>query len=187
MNDLILIIGGTNQGKSYFTKQQIMSDKIACFVYDVQNCYGAESTKQGDLVLNLPIGTKQMRCRWYGNREEFLYYAILRKNTTIVVEEATMFFEGKTSEQTRELIINKHHDRNNIIMMFHSISAVPPRIMQLSDIVVLFKTNDEEKEVSRKYAKCLPAFLKLQNMPNRSKIVINNFDPIKPKKEDENK
>lgn len=175
MNDLIIIIGGTNQGKSYYTKQSIKDENLPVFVYDVQDCYGAKSTKVGDLILNLPIDTRSKRCRWYGEADDFMQFALLRKNTTIVVEEATIFFEGRTSKATRKLIVDKHHAKNNIIFMFHSISAVPPRIMQMADTIVLFKTGDEEKEVSRKYAKLLPAFLKLRGMADRSKIIIKNI------------
>lgn len=175
MNDLIIIIAGTNQGKSYFTKQSLQNEKVACFVYDVQNCYGPTSTKEGDIILNLPVGTKEKRCRWFGEPEEFVRLATLRMNTTIVIEESTIFFEGKTAKKTKQMIVDKHHNKNNIIFQFHSISSVPPRIMQLADTIVLFKTGDEEKEVSRKYAKCLPHFLKLKNAPDRSKIIFKNI------------
>lgn len=175
MNDLIIIIGGTNQGKSYFAKEMLKDVRIPCFVYDVQNCYGDSSTKTGDLVLNLPIGTTEKRCRWYGEPAEFIAHAIRRRNSVILVEEATVFFEGRTTELTKRLIIDKHHHKNTIIFMFHSISAVPPRIMQICDKVVLFKTGDEEKEVSRKYAKCLPHYMKLKSAPDRTKIIFSNI------------
>ena len=178
MNDLILIIGGTNQGKSYFAKQSIQDEKIPCFVYDVQNCYGSTSTKEGDLILNLPIGTKEKRCRWFGNKNEFIELAILRKHSVILIEEATIFFEGKTQERTRELIVNKHHDKNTIIFMFHSINAVPPRIAEMADKVVLFKTGDEPKNIERKFARFVPYFLKLKNAPDRTKIIFKNTKSI---------
>lgn len=175
MNDLILVIGGTNQGKSYYIKECIQSPEVPCFVYDVQNCYGNSSTKEGDLILNLPIGTTDRRCRWFGNKNEFIQLALLRKNTTIVIEEATIFFEGKTEEATRELIVNKHHDRNNIIFMFHSINAVPPRIAEMADKVVLFKTGDQVKNIERKFASYLPYFNSLKNKPDRTKIIFKNI------------
>lgn len=176
MNDLILIIAGTNQGKSYLVKEAIVKNGAGnFFVYDVQNCYGERSTKPNDIITNLPIGTKEKRCRWFGESRTFLSYALKRRHTTIVFEEATAFFEGRTNEDMRLLIINKHHHKNTIICMFHSISSVPPRIMQLADIVIIGKTGDEEKEVQRKYARCADAFMKLRTMPERSKITIKNF------------
>ena len=177
MYDLILVIGGTNQGKSYYVKEAIVKNQsLPVFVYDVQNCYGPKSTKPGDIVTNLPIAaTGQPRARWYGDSKTFLQYALKKRNTIIVFEEATAFFEGRTSEDMRKVIINKHHHHNTIICMFHSISSVPPRIMQLSYIVILFKTGDEESEVKRKYSKCLDAFIKLRNAPDRSKQTIKNI------------
>jgi hypothetical protein len=172
---IIAIIGGAHQGKSYFTKQQIQSPTAACFVFDYQNAYGETSTKPGDIVLNLPLGSDLKRCRYYGDPKEFIRLATLRRHTTVVIEEATIFLEGKTESTTRKLMVDRYHRKNNIIFQFHSINSVPPRILEMSDIIVLFKTGDDPNIIKRKYSKLLPYFMELKGMPDRSKKIIQNI------------
>lgn len=175
MGKLITVIGGAHQGKSYYTKQQLLNPDINCFVFDIQNAYGETSTKEGDLILNLPLDYKEPRARFYGEPSEFIALALKRKNTIIVLEEATAFFEGKTTDYTRRLMIDRYHKGNNIMFQFHSINSVPPRILEMTEIFVLFKTGDDQSNVKRKCAKLLPYFLKLQKMPDRSKLIIKNI------------
>lgn len=175
MAELITIIGGTNQGKSYFAKQLIKNTKIPCLVYDVQDGYGPSSKKPGDIILDLPLDWKAKRARFFGDTETFLHYANHRENTTILIEEATIFFEGRTYQAMRKLIVDKWHAKNNIIIIFHTINSVPPRILEMTDTIVLFKTGDDENTVKRKYNKLLPYMLDLRKAPDRTKLIIDNF------------
>lgn len=175
MAELITIIGGTNQGKSYFAKQMIRPKGVNCLVYDVQDAYGPTSTKPNDIILDLPADWKAPRGRYYGDTREFLHYANHRTNTTILIEEATIFFEGKTYDQMRKLIVDKWHKKNNIIILFHTINSVPPRILEMTDKVILFKTGDDENTVKSKYRKLLPHMLSLRGTPDRTKLIIDNF------------
>lgn len=186
--NLITIIGGANQGKSYWAKQNIsdltQSGQIAeqqtkpCFIYDYQNTFGDFSTKQGDLVLNLPLikdynGLKSFnRCRFIGGSDEFLSLAHCCRNRNILIEEATIFFEGRTNTAMRKLMVDRYHHKNNIIIMFHSINAVNPRILEMSNYVVLFKTGDSENIVKRKYDILSEGFKSLRGQPDRSKKII---------------
>lgn len=174
---LIAVIGGTNQGKSYFVKQAIKDKNKACFVFDVQDGYGATSKKEGDLILNLPIATHLKRCRFMGGggADAFLQHCHHRRHTNIVIEEATIFFEGRTQQAMRKVIVDKWHNKNTIFILFHSINAVPPRILEMTDIVVLFKTADEPNIIKRKYSKLLPYFEALKTKPDRSKAIIKNI------------
>ena len=175
MPELITIIGGTNQGKSYTAKQMVRDPKINLLVYDVQNGYGPTSAKPGDIIMNLPLDWRAKRGRFYGDTAEFLHYANHREKTTILIEEATIFFEGRTYQAMRKLIVDKWHVQNNIIIIFHTINSVPPRILEMTDIVILFKTGDDENTVKSKYRKLLPHMLALRNKPDRTKLIINNF------------
>lgn len=178
MGNLICIIGGANQGKSYYTKQQLNKVEDApCLVYDVQGAYGDSSTKDGDIIMNLPLTRdgKDKRARYYGNENDFIAIAQRRRGTNIVIEEATIFFQGMTASNMRRLMVDRFHHRNNIYIMFHSINAVNPRILEMSDFIVLFKTGDDPSIIKRKYGKLLEPFLKLQKMEQRSKLIIKNI------------
>ena len=176
--NLITVIGGANQGKSYWTKEQIKDIKNACFVYDYQDTYGDTSTKEGDIIASLPLirdfnGLKSFnRCRFIGNEAEFLSLSHCCRFRNIVIEEATIFFQGQTSGAMRKLMVDRYHHKNNIIIMFHSINAVNPRILEMSNLVVLFKTGDTESIVKRKYDILSEAFLSLQGKPDRTKKIV---------------
>lgn len=186
--NLITIIGGANQGKSYWAKQNISSltpsGQVAheqikpCFVYDYQNTFGETSTKDGDLVLNLPLikdfnGLKSFnRCRYTGESDEFLSLAHCCRGRNILIEEATIFFQGQTNKAMRKLMVDRYHHKNNILIMFHSINAVNPRILEMSNFVVLFKTGDSENVVKRKYDILSEAYKNLRGQPDRSKKII---------------
>lgn len=156
----IINIGMTGQGKSRFIKQYIAGR--ACHVFDVQNEYN-------DLSLN----TSSLRSRNVTlNEKQFIAECSKMKGRVCVFEEATGFFEGKTDRELRRLVLSKRHSRNVYIFCFHSISSVPPRLMQLCNFVVLFKTADEPYQVETKYPTLLPYFMKLKKLPLYSLLTI---------------
>jgi hypothetical protein len=155
-----IVIGMTGQGKSYFTKEYIEGKK--CYVFDINNEYP------------LPLygeRSKNISC----DEKDFIKNCFLKQSTICVFEEATGFLEGKTSKDLRRLIVNKRHTKNIYFFLFHSISSVPPRLLQFTNFVVLFKTNDEEYQVQDKFPSLFPYYLKLKTMPHQSKLIIKTI------------
>jgi hypothetical protein len=56
--------------------------------------------------------------------------------------------------------------------IFHSINSVPPRIMEMANYVVLYKTNDRDYIVQYKYPRLFQHFLDLQPMSSGSSRII---------------
>lgn len=160
----ILIIGMTGEGKSDFVKHFIQGRN--CLVFDVQNEYGERTKYPDQIPLNLPTNTMLPRSRYIGgNFKEFTKLVRTKRNTICVFEEATMFLQGKLGNDTVQLMINKMHTGNVYLFLFHSISSVPPRIMQLVDYVVLYRTNDEDYQVQKKYPRLYHYYIKLIGQP----------------------
>lgn len=98
------------------------------------------------------------------------------KNKILLFEEATIFFSNKSEEKIlKRLCIQKRHDNNIIILNFHSIRSIPRYIFDLTDYVILFKTNDNELTVKSKcdnenFFEC---FKEVQNHSNNfySKVI----------------
>lgn len=167
----ILVIGMTGEGKSPWIRNYIHGRN--CLVFDIQNEYGNRTKYKGQSPVGLSTNTSLPRSRYIGTDiSEFLDIVALKKNTVCVFEEATVFFEGRTNDKTRSIMINKMHTGNVYIFVFHSISAVPPRIMQLCDYIVLFKTNDEPYQVERKYPTVAGAYNELRSKEKGSKQII---------------
>lgn len=155
-----IVVGMTGQGKSHFVKRMIKQRR--CFVFDVQNEYY-------DLVAN-PMNERARHLQL--DEKLFVEQCKLRRDTVCVFEEATGFFEGKLDKELRRVVLSKRHTGNVFLFCFHSISAIPPRLMQLTNHVILFKTGDELKDVQEKFPRLVPYFLKVQSMPNQSFLTI---------------
>lgn len=166
-----VIIGAPGQGKSEFVKKAIVGKR--CFVFDIQNEYGARTKYKGQTPLLLSDNPNADRARYIRNDvEEFQQLCMRKRDTLLVFEEATAFFEGRTSKTTRQLIINRYHTGNAYFFLFHSINSVPPRIMEMCNFVVLFRTNDEEHTVRYKYGRLMYFFLDLREKPPGAHHVI---------------
>ena len=170
--NLYILIGAPGEGKTPFCKKMIGGagtgePERRCFVFDINNEYGPRSKYGTDKPFNLSTNANDFRSRYIGDDIEMFVMRAMRKTDTVVVmEEATAFFEGRTSKLTRRMIINRYHTRNVYLFLFHSINSVPPRIMEIANFVVLFKTNDETDTVYRKYSRLGPYFEDLQQYPH---------------------
>lgn len=162
---LILVIGHTGQGKSTWLKKFIANKRQ--YIFDVNNEY------------NLPEDIQirpQMRNRDL-NVNRFLGICKGLKNYNICFEDATGFLRGKQQKELSQLIVSKRHTGNNYIFLFHSINRVPPELMEISNYIILFKTNDNIDLIDRKFKndKLNKAFLQLQKMKDHSFIEINTI------------
>lgn len=158
----ILVIGMTGEGKSTFVKNYINGRN--CCVFDVQNEYLDLSATDKNA-----LRYRNTSC----NIKSFIADVDRRRNTVCVYEEATGFFQGAMSESVRRQMISKRHTGNVNIFIFHSIASVPPRIMQLTNFVVLHKTGDEPYQVENKYPSVYGAYLRLVKAPKYSYEIIN--------------
>lgn len=170
----MIIIGAPGEGKTPFCKKMIGGADTGqpdrrCFIFDINNEYGNRSKYANQVPFNISSNIRDPRSRYVGDDiEVFLRAAMAKSDSIVVMEEATAFFEGKTSKMTRRMIINRYHVRNTYMFLFHSINSVPPRIMEVANYVVLFKTNDEHDTVYRKYSRLGPAFDALQSVRHGS-------------------
>jgi DNA helicase HerA-like ATPase len=168
---LILIVGSTGQGKTFYTKKLLEGKKT--LIFDVNNEYGEENeslANKSDYIKFTPNKTVTMqsksipsRARYIdGDIKDFVSLASLCTDRIIVFEDATGFIKGRTSNAMDKLMAKRRHVRQTIILQFHSIDSIPPRIAQLSNILILFKTQDEEKKVKTKYSNFHKEFVMLQ-------------------------
>ena len=165
MGKLILVIGGTGQGKSTFLKKAI--ENKPCIVYDVQGEYSY-----------LPTDVNSPQSRFFNSDpHKFIELCKLKHNGTICIfEEATGFFRGRSSKEMMQLILSKRHpvDKGgrNLIFVFHYIQAVPPSIINMCDEVILFKTSDELNLFKTKFPRLIQPFLKVKQMQKYQSLRI---------------
>ena len=142
---MTIIIGAKGTGKTTETKKIIKEAGLPAFIYDVNAEYS-----------NNPLP----------DIETFLSQAGKLKNATIIFEEATIFFSAKgRSEQLIEILVRNRHNRTLCVLNFHSLRSVPTYILELSNYIILKKTNDNPGAVESKY-KDYPDVINLFNEVN---------------------
>lgn len=155
----IIIIGMTGEGKSEFVKKYIGKNRN-CLVMDIQNEYGPKTKYPGQIPMNLSTNTKDRRSRYVGGDiREYSKIVLTKQNTICVFEEATVFFQGATDRTIRSILINKMFTKNVYILLFHSINSLPPRFLELCNYVILYRTNDEDYRVEKKFPSLYPDFM----------------------------
>jgi hypothetical protein len=170
--NLYIVCGAPGMGKSPFVRK-LIGDRNRCLVFDIANEYGNRVKYAGQVPLNLPSNTNDLRSRYIGSDlSEFIRICSRKRNTICVFEEATGFFQGMVGKETTRLIINRFHTQNTYVFIFHSINSIPPRIMEIANYVVLFRTNDEAETVYRKYQRLGIAYNHLQSEPNGEQVIL---------------
>lgn len=183
--NLILVIGHTGQGKTPWVSnmmgnghkpnpantlksiQTISPTSKRQYVFDINNEY--DFTSDHTRIQNV----QQLR-HIAGDRKQFAQVCKTLKNYNIVFEDATGFLRGRMHETFMQLIYGKIHTGNNFVVLFHSIRSVPPELMSVANLIVLFPTVDNADEVDRKFRNptLTAAYHQLHKEPNKKPLLI---------------
>lgn len=131
----IIIVGATGTGKTTEVKSRISNVNPAnLMIYDVNNEYQD--------FYNKP----------FGDFKDFAAEARAATNKVIVFEEATIFLNNRSRDnQLVDILVRKRHTNNMIFLNFHSFRTIPRYIYDLSNYIILFKTNDSVELIEKKY------------------------------------
>lgn len=119
-------------------------------------------TKAAASTLGFPLVVNDVNREWPGQRpltaSEFLDLTEPRygKPTTAVWEEATGYLSGPlVSSQDRariqQALVRRFHTRHVNLLLFHSLRAVPVWVMDYTDRLILFPTNDRPALILDKF------------------------------------
>ncbi|HRO76641.1 MAG TPA: hypothetical protein PLP27_10895, partial [Crocinitomicaceae bacterium] len=64
------------------------------------------------------------------------------RNTFIVFEDATKYVGSKLTTDVRKFVLDSKQKNLDMVFIFHSLMAIPPELIRISDVLILFKTND---------------------------------------------
>lgn len=130
----IIVVGTNGSGKTTWVKERIKNvSQDALMIYDVNNEY----------TEFYPYPFEKF--------PEFMKKTVQVTNAVLVFEEATIFFKNKSSnDELRELLVRRRHTGNTLILVFHSIRAVPRDVMDMSNFMVVKKTIDAPDYIDRK-------------------------------------
>ncbi|MCK9479766.1 MAG: ATP-binding protein [Firmicutes bacterium] len=146
----IILVGATGSGKSTIVKRLLANvhEERIC-VYDVNAEYGLSEPGK-------PLPDIQ----------DFLDGVLPLYDRVLVFEEATVFFSNRgRSDKMVKLLVAKRHNRNTVMLCFHSIRAIPLYIYDLVNYVIVLKTNDPPELVKSKHEVLYAAYEKVRAMP----------------------
>jgi hypothetical protein len=179
MSELIIIAGGTGQGKTRFVNGMIKNTLLK----DARgkDCYRPSGASRHQYIFDLnneyimPTEAAPAPYMRHTQANQKLFVETCKKLTgyTIVFEDASGFLRGKQAAELIRLIVQRRHNRNNWIILFHSINRIPPELMEYCNTFILFKTNDNLKDIDKKFKSQVinTMFYKLQNAKNHSYLI----------------
>lgn len=64
------------------------------------------------------------------------------RNTFIVFEDATRYIGSKLTDDVHNFVLDSKQKNLDLVFVFHSLMSVPPDLVRVADILILFKTNE---------------------------------------------
>lgn len=64
------------------------------------------------------------------------------QNAMIVFEDATKYIGSRLTKEMRKFVLDSKQKNLDLVFIFHSLSAIPPDLVRVSDFITLFKTNE---------------------------------------------
>jgi len=161
----IIIVGGTGQGKSTLIRNILKKGNPNCIINDIQRT-------DYPFLPEHKAGEPQPRERCLNAAPEyFKKLAANRKKSIIVFEEATGYLMGGTCETMRKILTDKRHYENCIIYVFHSVSTIPPTLLDLVNYMYIFKTADAPSRVKRKYEPIFEVWQQIKEKPEKNSYI----------------
>lgn len=158
---MILIVGNRGTGKTDFCKNEIILPGQKNFpktliidTFDSEVWHDLKTFKNPDgfhtkiNVIN-PKDLGRWRsgiARMFSGDVQPMLASIQQfaKNTLLIFEDATKYVGSRLTDDMRRFVLDSKQKNLDIVFIFHSLASIPPELVRISDILVLFKTNEGE-------------------------------------------
>ena len=157
---VIIVIGAREQGKSTYIRNVLLRNSQG------KKIYAHDPNLEYSGVIKL--GSSLF---------DFVSKTVSKRDSIIIFEEATIYFTSvKRSEQIIEILArsSKAHLNNDIIFVFHSLRSLPVWLLDMSNYLVIFKTNDRPQTFRTKFkdTKISDNEKKILNLKQFKKLII---------------
>lgn len=157
MSNLILIAGGTGEGKTSYLNKSLLYNSpnrsnnrvLYSLTEKSRNQYIFDINNEYLLPTDEILRTKMRHIQ--ADKKRFVENCSRIINCNIVFEDASGFLRGKQTDDIIKLIVRRRHVNNNWIILFHSINRIPPELMEYCNYFILFRTNDSLKDIDLKF------------------------------------
>lgn len=148
----IIVVGSRGTGKTTKCKQLLAkAHPEARLVLDVYGDYR-------ELFPHDPIEFKT-----------FIKMAMTAKNAVILIEETTIYLSNRGYDgDVVDLLVKLRNKGNTLILVYHSLRAIPTYIYEMTNLLVIHKTNDRADDILKRFddEKLVEIFNELKNTPN---------------------
>ncbi len=156
-NILVLVIGAKGTGKTHFIKEKLIgsSKQPKKFIIDtadndIWRTMESHNNPSGKEVHINTITTDQLYTQPTGLTRliepdpDILFPEITRttRNSLLIIEDGTRYIYGRLAKSFKDFVYDSKQRNNDIIIVFHALSSVPPQLITIVDKVVLFKTQE---------------------------------------------
>ncbi len=130
-----LIVGSRGTGKTTTARGLVkMVPETARLIYDVNGEY------------------KDLYPEPFLEFDEFTDLVNRANNAFILIEESTIFLNNRGNNfDVRSALVKARHKNNTFIFVFHSLRSIPRYIFDLSDLLILHKTNDTLDQIDSRF------------------------------------
>jgi predicted AAA+ superfamily ATPase len=168
-NKVIIISGKRGTGKTTYLLKLIENEKKKVLVLDTINhpAYKAFDIISPKLLPAWKQGKKRLLID-----SEYLIFSDVEQHLTncfLVFEDATKYVNGNLNNDIKKIFVDSKQKNIDCVIMTHSLAMIPPNVLRLADILVLFKTQENiivSKNKIPNYEAVEKAFHAVQNSKN---------------------
>lgn len=150
-NECIIIIGKPRVGKTSLLRKLVAVSPFSRNL--IYNAGLAEAWNEFPRIRpeQIPLfnGTRQILEPEIPHKVIIKKISELTKNCFVVFDDATMYIDYFRDESILRLITIRRHINVDTAFVFHSLKSVPVDIYKYTSKIVLFKTEDSEKEMEK--------------------------------------
>ncbi len=146
-NAVVVFVGKPRTGKTVELLKSIDRDKKKVLIYDLNN--EPKYRKFPKMPLDKLPTWKAGKYRVFTHDAAGLLKDIADnvRNATVVLEDATSYLNSNTNAILQKLLVSRRHWNLDIFLTFHSLNRVPPLVYEMSNFIVIKKTQDSSRKL----------------------------------------
>ncbi len=99
------------------------------------------------------------------------------RNMLLIIEDASRYLEGKIPPELKKLIYNTKQKNIDVLLIFHNLSEVPPRLARNCNVIIMGHTLDASVPTKLDHPKIRSEFERLKRQPrNPEGVPLDPFE-----------
>lgn len=150
-NLITVICGRRGSGKTTFARKLATAGKKKILCIDLMDhpAYRDYGTMTPEMLPRWRAGNYRL---FKGVPEDNLRMANQYAwNSTLILEDAARYINSTMPKETKALFVECKQRNQDIIIMYHALGEIPPYILKMYDILVLFPTDENVQSLKSRF------------------------------------